>query len=143
MKLSVVTTMYYSRNYLQEFYNRTIEVLKKLNLDYELIFVDDGSPDDSLLVALQLQRSDSKITIIELSRNYGHQRAIMTGLQHTEGEFVYLIDCDLEEAPELLSGFWEALNAETSLDVVYGVQIKRKGNWFERFSGGLFYKIVS
>src|SRR5882762_1911783 len=131
MKLSIVTTMYYSRNYLQEFYDRTILVLRELKVTYEFVFVDDGSPDDSLLVALQLQNSDSNIKVVELSRNYGHQRAIMTGLQQASGDFVFLIDCDLEEAPELLCDFWKRITAESNVDVVYGVQIKRKGNWFE------------
>jgi putative glycosyltransferase len=142
MKITVVTTMYFSGNYLQEFYDRTIKVFSELNVSYEFIFVDDGSPDQSLLLALQLQNSDSNIKVIELSKNYGHQRAIMTGLQYTTGEFVFLIDCDLEEAPELLGEFWRTLNSQ-SVDVVYGVQIKRKGKWFERTSGALFYKIVS
>jgi len=87
MKMSIVTTMYYSRKYLQEFYDRTRLVLDELKMTYEFIFVDDGSPDDSLLVALQIQNLDSNIKVVELSRNYGHQRAIMTGLQQASGDF--------------------------------------------------------
>ncbi|MBS1505277.1 MAG: glycosyltransferase family 2 protein [Bacteroidetes bacterium] len=143
MKLSIVTTMYYSRNYLQEFYARTISVVKALDIPYEFIFVDDGSPDDSLLVTLQLQNTDTNIKVVELSRNYGHQRAIMTGLQQATGDYIYLIDCDLEEPPELLAQFWKIITEEKGVDVVYGVQIKRKGTWFEKLSGRLFYKIVS
>jgi len=143
MKLSIVTTMYYSRNYLYEFYHKVIAAVRGLDLSYEFIFVDDGSPDDSLKVALELQASDPHIKIIQLSKNFGHQRAIMTGLQHTTGDRIFLIDCDLEEDPKLLSVFWEKLNEQEDLDVVYGVQIKRKGGWFERISGQLFYKILS
>lgn len=143
MKLSVVTTMYYSRNYLSEFYTRCVATLKEINIEYEFIFVDDGSPDDSLKVALELQSVDSKIKIIELSRNFGHQRAIMTGLQHSAGDYVFLIDCDLEEDPELVKVFWKEMQTQGDLDVVYGVQIRRKGDWFERVSGRAFYKILS
>jgi putative glycosyltransferase len=143
MELSIVTTMYYSQNYLREFYDRTISVVRELNLSYEFIFVDDGSPDDSLLTALNLQNADSNIKIVELSRNYGHQRAIMTGLQYASGKYIFLIDCDLEESPELLLDFWREINSLTETDVVYGVQIKRKGGWFERISGRIFYKILS
>ncbi|MBI1770276.1 MAG: glycosyltransferase family 2 protein [Bacteroidetes bacterium] len=143
MKLSIVTTMYYSRNYLPEFYKRTLSVTQLLNLPYEFIFVDDGSPDDSLQIALQLQNDDPNIKIIELSKNFGHQKAIMTGLQFAEGDFVYLIDCDLEEEPELLKEFWSKIQNARDVDVVYGVQTKRKGSWFERFSGRLFYKMLS
>ena len=143
MKLSVVTTMYYSRNYLQEFYKRTLSVIRELGISYEFIFVDDGSPDDSLLVALQLQSSDQKIKVVELSRNFGHQRAIMTGLLHASGDYVFLIDCDLEESPELLKEFWSKMVNQEKIDVVYGVQQKRKGEWVERISGRLFYKLLS
>jgi putative glycosyltransferase len=135
--------MYYSRSYLHEFYNRVLSTLKELDLSYEIVFVDDGSPDDSLQVALQLQSMDRDVKVIELSRNFGHQRAIMTGLQNTTGDYVFLIDCDLEEPPEVLKTLWERINKEETLDVVYGVQVKRKGGWFERISGRIFYKLLS
>lgn len=140
--LSIVTTMYYSRDYLYEFYHKAVAAVQDLDLNYEIVFVDDGSPDDSLAIALELQESDHNIKVIQLSKNFGHQRAIMTGLQYAEGDFVFLIDCDLEEDPKLLKIFWQRMKAE-SVDVVYGVQIKRKGGWFERISGHLFYKLLS
>ena len=65
--------------------------------DYEIILVDDGSPDDSLSKAIKLSEKDYHIKIIELSRNSGHHKAIMTGLNHARGDFVFLIDSDLEE----------------------------------------------
>lgn len=135
--------MYYSNPYLREFYQRTLAELKKLDVSYEFIFVDDGSPDESLLTTLNLQNHDSNVKIIELSKNFGHQKAIMTGLQYAKGDFVFLIDCDLEEQPELLSSFWKKIQDEKEIDVVYGVQKKRKGGWFERVSGHLFYKMMS
>jgi putative glycosyltransferase len=128
---------------LYEFYARTLAVIHDLSLSYEFIFVDDGSPDDSLKVALELQDSDHNVKVIQLSKNFGHQRAIMTGLQYAVGDFIFLIDCDLEEDPGLLKDFWRKITAEPGFDVVYGVQIKRKGRWFERASGRLFYKILS
>jgi putative glycosyltransferase len=143
MKLSIVTTMYHSRSYLHEFYLRVMAAVREIKVPYELIFVDDGSPDDSLQVALQLQEGDDNVKVIELSKNYGHQRAIMTGLQHASGDFIFLIDCDLEEDPKLLNFFWEKMNENEGVDVVYGVQRSRKGGWFERISGKLFYKLLS
>lgn len=142
MELSVVTTLYFSEPYLSEFYTRLKSVLTELGLSHEIIFVDDGSPDQSLNVALELQSLDSSIKIIELSRNFGHQRAIMTGLLYTTGQYVFLIDCDLEEAPEVLKEFWVKIR-HSEFDVVYGVQPKRKGGWFERVSGRLFYNLLS
>lgn len=143
MKLSVVTTLYKSSPYIDEFYTRVSQEAQKITDDYEIIFVDDGSPDDSLQKAVALHEKDNKVKVIELSRNFGHHKAIMTGLSHAKGEFVFLIDCDLEEEPELLGQFWEKLQIEQDVDVVYGVQESRKGSWFEKFSGEVFYKIFN
>lgn len=143
MQLSIVTTMYKSSQYLDEFYTRISQEAIKITEDYEIIFVDDGSPDDSLQKAVSLYEKDSRVKVLELSRNFGHHKAIMTGLSHAKGEFVFLIDSDLEEEPELLEQFWNELNKEKDLDVVYGVQESRKGGWFEKWSGGLFWKLIN
>lgn len=143
MKLSIVATLYKSSLYVNEFYARISTEARKLTDDYEIIFVDDGSPDDSLHKAVELHRQDPKVVVIELSRNFGHHKAIMTGLAHTKGEFIFLIDSDLEEEPEFLSKFWEKMQNSNDVDVVYGVQETRKGNWFEQWSGKLFYMIYN
>jgi len=143
-KLSIVTTMYYSENYVEEFYTRSLKTLNDIGIyDYEFIFVDDGSPDDSLKEAIKLYNNDSCVTVVELSRNFGHHKAIMTGLGIANGDYIFLIDIDLEEEPELLKIFWEELHKEENknVDVIYGVQSKRKGDWFERWSGDLFYRL--
>jgi len=142
MKLSIVTTLYYSSPYINEFYDRITKEVQKITDNYEIIFVDDGSPDDSLQKVISLYEIDRKVKIIELSRNFGHHKAIMTGLSHAKGEFVFLTDCDLEEDPELLGRFWEELQNSEDIDVVYGVQESRKGDWFERWSGKIFYKLL-
>lgn len=143
MKLSIVTTLYKSSPYIDEFYARISKEAQKITDDFEIIFVDDGSPDDSLQKAVELYEKDSKVKVIELSRNFGHHKAIMTGLSHAKGDFVFLIDSDLEEEPELLGKFWEELLKEKELDVVFGVQESRKGGWFEKFTGGLFWKLIN
>jgi putative glycosyltransferase len=143
MKLSIVTTLYYSSKYIDDFYKRVSKEAQKITNDYEIIFVDDGSPDDSLEKAIALYKQDSRVKVIELSRNFGHHKAIMTGLSHAKGEYIFLIDSDLEEEPELLSRFWQELQSSENIDVVYGVQESRKGGWFERWSGEIFYKIYN
>jgi putative glycosyltransferase len=144
MKLSIVTTLFKSTEYIQEFYTRISIEAQKITQNYEIIFVDDGSPDNSLQKAVALFETDNRVKVIELSRNFGHHKAIMTGLNHASGEFVFLIDSDLEEDPELLSKFWEELNKKNQdFDVVYGVQKIRKGYLLERLSGWLFYKIFN
>jgi putative glycosyltransferase len=140
MKLSIVATLYQSSAYIQEFHRRVSVVASQLvGDDYEIVLVNDGSPDNSLELAVKLTESDSHVVVVDLSRNFGHHKAMMTGLNHTVGECVFLIDSDLEEEPECLISFAQQMNSQ-SCDVVYGVQEQRKGGWFERWSGRWFYR---
>lgn len=141
VKLSVVATLYNSASFIDEFYRRICAEAESISPDFELIFVDDGSPDTSLEIALQLVSKDSRVNVIELSRNFGHHKAMMTGLSKASGERVFLIDVDLEEPPELLSKFYRKLNDE-KWDVVYGCQEERKGDWFERQSGQVAWSLI-
>jgi putative glycosyltransferase len=134
--------MYYSEPYIPEFYQRISTEAQKLTSDYEIIFVNDGSPDNSLDVAIKLYEQDNRVRIIDLSRNFGHHKAIMTGLSYATGELIFLLDSDLEEEPELLSLFYQ-YHQVSDVDVVYGVQKNRKGNFFEKITGNLFYKFFN
>ena len=139
MDLSIVTTMYYSAPYVREFYERIRSAAQKITNDYEIIFVNDGSPDDSLDIAVSLYEKNPKVRVIDLSRNFGHHKAMMTGLLHANGDLVFLIDCDLEEEPELLKKFYTKHKNNNGVDVVYGIQKARKGRFVEKISGNIFY----
>jgi putative glycosyltransferase len=142
MKLSIVSTLYKSAAYITEFHQRASSAARQLvGEEYEIILVNDGSPDNSLDIAVQLTKTDSHLVVIDLSRNFGHHKAMMTGLAQTGGERIFLIDIDLEEDPEWLISFSEQMDLE-KCDVVYGVQEKRKGNWFESWSGELYYRML-
>lgn len=141
MKLSIVATLYKSAPYINEFHQRASTAARQLvGEDYEIILVNDGSPDSSLDIAVRLTESDTHVVVVDLSRNFGHHKAMMTGLSNTNGERVFLIDSDLEEEPEWLISFKEQMDAEAS-DVVYGIQSKRKGGFFEKITGGFFYRV--
>ncbi|MER8373515.1 glycosyltransferase [Mesorhizobium sp. M1406] len=141
MKLSIVTTLYKSEAHIDEFCDRISAVARHLVGDeFEIILVNDGSPDRSLDLALARSAVDPHLTIIDLSRNFGHHKAMMTGLAHAKGGRVFLIDCDLEEEPEWLLPFAGQMS-EHQLDVVYGVQQSRRGGAFERWTGALFFLI--
>ena len=142
MYLSIVTTLYYSAPYINEFYQRISIESQKLTDDYEIIFVNDGSPDDSLDIAVKLHQEDERVRVIDLSRNFGHHKAIMTGLSYARGKLIFLLDSDLEEEPELLSLFHEHYQS-SDVDVVYGVQKVRKGSIFEKIAGEIFYKLFN
>ena len=144
MKLSVVATLYQSAPYINEFYERACAVAQKLTNDgYEIIFVNDGSKDDSLDLAIRLSKRDSHVIVVDLSRNFGHHKAIMTGLAHSRGEKVFLIDSDLEESPEWLLNFNDQMTEDSYTDVVFGIQETRKGGLFERYTGKLFWMLIN
>jgi putative glycosyltransferase len=143
MKLSVVTTLYKSENYVKEFFERVSTIAHNLvGHEFEIIFVNDGSPDCSLGIASEISENEPRVTTINLARNYGHHRAIMVGLEHAIGDDIFLIDSDLEEKPEWLESFYEYKKTQ-SVDVVYGVQTNRKGGLFEKLTVFLFWKLIS
>lgn len=143
MKLSIVSTMYKSAAYIEEFHRRMTQSATKLfQHDYEIVFVDDGSPDDSLQKALNLQNQDPRVRIVELARNFGHHPAIVAGLEAARGEFVFLMDCDLEEQPEWLEIFVVAMQ-ESDADVVFGVQRQRAGSGLSKAMGEVFWRAIN
>lgn len=142
MKLSIVTTLYQSEKYIDEFYRRSkLTAERYAGESYEIIFVNDGSPDNSLNIAIEISKIDKHVTVVDLSRNFGHHKAMMTGLAHSRGEQVFLIDSDLEEEPEWLTSFANTLNNDSDIDVIYGIQGNRKGGGIEKISGYLFYRL--
>jgi len=142
MNLSIVTSLYHSEPYIQEFYERITRTVLEITDDYEIIFVNDGSPDKSLDMVKELYSDDPHIRIINLSRNFGHHKALFTGIENSRGDLVFVIDCDLEESPESLKEIYDEYRSATC-DVVFGIQKKRRGSWFTRVSGYLFYRIFN
>ncbi len=142
LRLSIVATMFKSEPYVEEFCRRASAAAQSFVSSYEIILVNDGSPDRSLDLAVGLCRIDPHIRVIDLSRNFGHHKAMMTGLAHAGGELVFLLDSDLEEDPAWLALFHETLAREQA-DVVYGVQRRRKGSVMERLTGALYYATLN
>src|ERR1700759_3194776 len=141
MKLSIVTSLYRSAASIEEFYRRSIGAAEQITADIEFVMVNDGSPDSSLDLALQLQRRDARVIVVDLSRNFGHHKALMTGLAHATGDLVFLIDSDLEEQPEDLALFHQRFSAG-DCDVVYGVLEARRGGFLGKIPGALFFTLV-
>ena len=141
MKLSIVTTLYRSAGTVDEFHRRAMQAAQAITDDVEMVMVNDGSPDDSLDLALALQRTDPRLVVVDLSRNFGHHKALMTGLAHATGDLVFLIDSDLEEQPEDLALFHQRL-AQGDCDVVYGVLQSRRGSFFGKMPGALYFSLA-
>lgn len=143
IKLSIVTTLFQSSLYIAEFHRRASSAARQLvGEDYEIVLVNDGSPDNSLELAIQLTKTDDHVVVVDLSRNFGHHKAMMTGLAYAHGEKIFLLDSDLEEEPEWMVAFSDQMMRE-QCDVVYGVQETRKGGWLERISGECFYFLLT
>ncbi len=143
-RISILTSLYRSGPYIQELYDRSKAAVETITEDYEIVFVDDGSPDGGNALVQRIIQEDPRVRLIELSKNFGQHRALLAGLQHVRGELVFMIDSDLEEDPELLELFYRTMSEEESeIDVVYGVMKKRKGGLLERVPGALFYSLMS
>ncbi len=139
-QISIVATMYRSRAFLERFLAECLEALAELRCDaFELVLVNDGSPDDSLAYAIERRKDIPQLVVVDLSRNFGHHYAMQAGLCHASGDVIFLIDCDLEVSPLMLPEFKRKLDS-TDSDMVYGYQEVRKGGLFEKASGGFFYK---
>jgi putative glycosyltransferase len=142
MKLSIVTTLYNSSATVEPFYRRAVAAAENLTEDFEIVMVDDGSPDNSLEIACAIARKDSRVCVVELSRNFGHHKALMTGLDHAGGDLCFFIDSDLEEDPAILHEFFDRLQS-SDVDVVYGFQNSRKGGFWDRITGELSCRLFN
>ena len=143
MKLSIVSTLFHSSPYIKEFYCRVTAAAQGIfGNDYEIILVNDGSPDNSLEIAVKISRQDERVVVIDLSRNFGHHPAIIAGLTYSIGDLVLLIDCDLEEQPEWLSILLSTME-QSNADVVFGVQEKRISSRFSNLLGELFWYFLN
>lgn len=138
--ISIVSTLYCSEPYIEEFVRRCRETLQKVEPDHnhEIVLVDDGSPDDSLVIARNLALHAEDLLVVELSRNFGHHAAMLEGLRQASGDRVYLVDSDLEESPEWLIEFYR-LMSESDSDVVYGVQSLRRERGIRSLGPRLHY----
>lgn len=140
--LSVVTTLYRSEQYVEEFWARTVAAAATLTSDFEVIFVDDGSPDGSAERVRTIVDRDPRAVLVELSRNFGHHKAIMAGLAQSQGKYVFLVDSDLEDEPEWLGPFFADLQAAQA-DVIYGIRRERNQGFFRGMAGRLYYLIFN
>jgi dolichol-phosphate mannosyltransferase len=124
--LSLVIPIFNEERLIDELVNRTISSIESFISDYEVIFVDDGSTDESLQRILSWQTLNSRIKILSLSKNFGHQAAYTAGLEHCKGDIVAMMDGDLQDPPEKLSDMYRMI-CDEDYDVVSGKRIGRKG----------------
>lgn len=139
MSVSLVSTLYKSAPFIDEFVARCLALM---GAEDELVLVDDGSPDDSLALARAHAAGDPRIIVVELARNFGHHIAILAGLSHSQGERVFFLDSDLEEAPELLPEFAAVMDA-SGADVVFGTHDHSESSVLRRATSRAFWRVFN
>lgn len=140
MKYSVVIPAYNEEAVLHLSYERLKKVMDTLG-DYELIFVNDGSRDDTLKMLRQLAAQDKCVKVLSFSRNFGHQEAVSAGMAKATGQAVVIIDCDLQDPPELIPDMIKMW--KDGADIVYGRRIKRKGETvFKKLTAWGYYRVL-
>jgi len=142
-KLSIVVPCYNEAPCLAALHDRLARVGQVVAGDsFELIFVNDGSRDDSWTIMAELARTDPRLVALDLSRNHGHQLALTAGLDLCRGDYIFIVDADLQDPPELLEPMMAAM-AQADADVVYGVRTGRAGETaFKKFSAAAFYRLL-
>jgi dolichol-phosphate mannosyltransferase len=138
--VSIVIPIYNSSEIFPELFKRLTYTFSSLKIKYEIIAVVDGCSDDSTSVIEKYCRQDSRLKLIEFSRNFGHQAAITAGLENICGEMIIIMDDDLEDPPEILPKFIE--KSQEGYDVVYGIRKKRKASLFRRVYYHIFYRLL-
>jgi dolichol-phosphate mannosyltransferase len=140
--LSVIIPIYNEEMNLVPMNSRVVSALSPLQLQYEIIYVNDGSKDRSLPIILGLSEENSSVKYIDFSRNFGHQIAISAGLEHAKGERIVIMDGDGQDPPELIP---DLINkAKEGYEVVYAKRKKRKGESFlKKLTAKLFYRFLS
>ncbi len=140
-RLSLVLPVFNEAAVLPTLLDRLTEVLDKTPLDYEIIFVNDGSRDQSPQVLDRLAANNPRVKVLHLSRNFGHQAAVQAGLTHAQGDAVVLMDSDLQDAPEAIPQFVAAWRE--GYEVVYAIRTQRKENALKRFLFSAFHRLMS
>lgn len=143
MLLSVIIPCYNEDAVLRATHERLTKVMDQLpDLDYELVFVNDGSRDQTQLMLAQLHLHDPRVRVLLLSRNFGHQIAVTAGLEEARGDAVVIIDADLQDPPEVIPemvNLWREGN-----DVVYGIRLEREGeSKFKLWTAKVFYRVIN
>lgn len=137
--ISVVTPVYGCCKSLNSLYERLESTLSSITSNFEIIMVNDASPDDAWGTIKKLANQDKRVKGINLSRNFGQHYAITAGLDFAQGDWTVVMDCDLQDQPEEIIKLYN--KAQEGYDVVFGRRVDRKDSFFKRFSSKLFYKI--
>lgn len=138
-KISAIVTCYRDAPAIPEMHQRLTQTFQKIGVDYEIIFVNDRSPDNAAQVLAELATRDPKLIAIHHTRNFGSQNAFTNGMRIATGDAVVLLDGDLQDPPELIEQFYQKWIE--GYEIVYGVRVKRRETMFLQMSYKAFYRL--
>ena len=140
--LSVVVPVFNEEEGVRAFHERASAAVRTLeDLDWEIVYVDDGSRDRSYALLAELARAEPRVRVVKFSRNFGHQIAITAGIDHARGDAVVVIDADLQDPPEVIPAM--VAKWREGFDVVYGVRASRRGDSAgKRITASVFYRLL-
>jgi dolichol-phosphate mannosyltransferase len=142
LALSVVVPCYNEEDVIQATHDRLAAALSALNRSCEILYVNDGSRDRTLDILTSIAATDSRVRIVNLARNFGHQAAVSAGLEYSSGETIAILDADLQDPPELIGPMLE--KRDQGYQVVYGQRIERSGEtFFKTVTADLFYRMLN
>ncbi|ASI80671.1 glycosyltransferase family 2 protein [Bacillus pacificus] len=140
--ISVVVPMYFEEEVAQECYNRLKSVMLQNNINYEFVFVNDGSTDRTMEILSEIAANDYRTKIVNFARNFGHQVAVTAGIAAAKGDAIVIIDADLQDPPEVIPEL--IAKWEEGYEVVYAKRKQRKGEtWFKLLTAKYFYKFLN
>lgn len=141
MHISVVSPVYQAENIVAELVRRLVVELSKITNDFEIILVEDCGPDNSWLKVLEETKNDKRVKGIKLSRNFGQHHAITAGLDASSGDWIIVMDCDLQDRPEEVPNLYN--EAQKGFDIVFARRAERQDRFIKRFTSKMFYKVFS
>ncbi|MDM5237015.1 glycosyltransferase [Bacillus cereus] len=140
--ISVVVPMYFEEEVAQECYTRLKSVMLQNNINYEFVFVNDGSTDRTMDILSEIAANDYRTKIVNFARNFGHQIAVTAGIAAAKGDAIVIIDADLQDPPEVIPEL--IAKWEEGYEVVYAKRKQRKGEtWFKLLTAKYFYKFLN
>jgi len=137
--ISAIIACYKDNQAIPIMYDRLKAVFNKIGVEYEIIFVNDGSPDNSEEILRKLTENDERVIGVNHARNFGSQMAFTSGMEISKGDAIVFLDGDLQDPPEIIEDFY--YKWQEGFDVVYGIRVKREVNILMQFSYKLFYRI--
>lgn len=141
MKISVVIPVYRGEYFLWELYERLVSSLSKIADEFEIILVNDHSPQNDWEIIKKICDKDSRVKGINLSKNFGQHRAISAGLDHISGDWIVVMDCDLQDQPEEIIKLYN--KAQEGYDLVFGRRYHRKDSFVKKLGSKIFYKLFN